>query len=183
MGVILHRRIQKDLRAALAFYETEGDIKSADRFFAEAEDAVVRVRRYPHGFHFIEKGRRRVGSTNTSSNMASSRNLRRIWTGIQFDRFPRNWESWFMKTTVEIDDELYREAEAHASLTGQKIKDLVTEGLRLALRAGARANVSAAASRELAACFAEADTLMKAAPRGPTAREHLSKGRKRLEKA
>ncbi|MES2920197.1 MAG: hypothetical protein V4819_01530 [Verrucomicrobiota bacterium] len=88
-----------------------------------------------------------------------------------------------MKTTLEIDDELYREAKAHASLTGQKMKDLVTEGLRLALRAEARPKASAAASRELAACFAEADRLMKAAPRGPTAREHLSKGRNRLEKA
>ena len=88
-----------------------------------------------------------------------------------------------MKTTLEIDDELYREAKAHASLTGRKMKDLVTEGLRLALRTSARVTGSAAAaSRELAACFAEADRLMKAAPRGPIAREHLNKGRNRLEK-
>ena len=32
-----------------------------------------------------------------------------------------------MKTTLEIDDELYREAKVHASLTGRKMKDLVTE--------------------------------------------------------
>ncbi|MEO5713012.1 MAG: hypothetical protein ABIT37_05950 [Luteolibacter sp.] len=88
-----------------------------------------------------------------------------------------------MKTTLEIDDQLYREAKAHASLTGQKMKDLVTEGLRLALRAEVKPTVSAAASRELVACFAEADELMKAAPRGTIAREHLNKGRNRLEKA
>jgi negative regulator of replication initiation len=92
------------------------------------------------------------------------------------------WESGRVKTTLEIDDELYREAKAHASLTGQKMKDLVTEGLRLALQPAARVTgpATAAASRELAACFAEADKLMKAAPHGPTAREHLNMGRKRL---
>ena len=87
-----------------------------------------------------------------------------------------------MKTTLEIDDELYREAKAHASLTGQKMKDLVTKGLRLALQSATKMTgpAPAAASRELAACFAEADKLMSAAPRGPIAREHLNKGRNRL---
>ena len=47
MDGIFHRRIQKDLRAALAFYETEGAAKLADRFFAEAEDAAARVLRNP----------------------------------------------------------------------------------------------------------------------------------------
>lgn len=56
-----------------------------------------------------------------------------------------------MKTTLEIDDELYREAKAHASMTGQKMKDLVTEGLRLALRSEVRPIGSLAASRGLAA--------------------------------
>ena len=60
MEVIFHRRIQKDLRAALAFYETEGGTKLADRFFADAEDAAARVLRNPQGFHFIEEGKRRV---------------------------------------------------------------------------------------------------------------------------
>ena len=87
-----------------------------------------------------------------------------------------------MKTTLEIDDDLYRQAKAHASLTGQKMKDLVTEGLRLALQPPARTGGPAAASRALAACFAEADKLMKAAPRGPTAREHLNRGRGRLDR-
>ena len=87
-----------------------------------------------------------------------------------------------MKTTLEIDDELYREAKAHASLTGQKMKDLVTEGLRLALRSEVRPIGSLAASRGLAACFKEADKAMKTAPRGATARQHLDQDRNRLEK-
>lgn len=80
-----------------------------------------------------------------------------------------------MKTTLEIDDELYREAKAEAALTGRKMKDLVTEGLRLALHAARQPVTHAATSKKLAACFAEADKAMKAAPRGPTAREHLSR--------
>ncbi len=89
-----------------------------------------------------------------------------------------------MKTTLEIDDELYRQAKAHAALTGQKMKDLVTEGLRLALQPAARTTgpAPAAVSRKLTACFAEADKLLKAAPRGPIAREHLNRSRNRLEK-
>lgn len=35
-----------------------------------------------------------------------------------------------MKTTLEIDEELYREAKAIAALTGRKMKDLVGDGLR-----------------------------------------------------
>jgi hypothetical protein len=64
------------------------------------------------------------------------------------------------------------------------MKDLVTEGLRLALQPAARVTgpAAAAASRKLEECFAEADQFMKDAPRGPIAREHLNKGRKRLEK-
>jgi len=40
-----------------------------------------------------------------------------------------------MKTTVELPDDLYRKAKAMAALRGQKLKDLVEEGLRLVLRA------------------------------------------------
>lgn len=38
-----------------------------------------------------------------------------------------------MKTTVEIPDELFREAKATAAFDGTKPKDLVDDGLRLAL--------------------------------------------------
>jgi len=42
-----------------------------------------------------------------------------------------------MKTTIEISDDLYRRAKAQAALQGRKLKDLVEEGLRLALKAPA----------------------------------------------
>jgi hypothetical protein len=38
-----------------------------------------------------------------------------------------------MKTTVEVPDELYRQAKAEAALRGRKLKDLIEEGLRLVL--------------------------------------------------
>ena len=38
-----------------------------------------------------------------------------------------------MKTTLEIPDGLFREAKARAAVTGTKLKDLVADGLQLAL--------------------------------------------------
>jgi hypothetical protein len=38
-----------------------------------------------------------------------------------------------MKTTVEMSDELYRRAKAEAALTGRRLRDLIEEGLQLAL--------------------------------------------------
>ncbi|MGH6922697.1 MAG: hypothetical protein ACRED5_02910 [Propylenella sp.] len=46
-----------------------------------------------------------------------------------------------MKTTVEVPDELYRQAKAEAALRGRKLKDLVEEGLRLALNTPREASV------------------------------------------
>ena len=40
-----------------------------------------------------------------------------------------------MKTTIELPDELYRQAKAMAALDGRKLKDLVEQGLRLVLKA------------------------------------------------
>jgi hypothetical protein len=41
-----------------------------------------------------------------------------------------------LKTTVEMPDELYRRAKAEAALSGRRLKDLVEEGLHLALEVG-----------------------------------------------
>ncbi len=38
-----------------------------------------------------------------------------------------------MKTTVELPDAIYRQAEAAAALRGRKLNDLIEEGLRLVL--------------------------------------------------
>lgn len=39
-----------------------------------------------------------------------------------------------MKTTIELPDELYRKTKAFAALTGQTVKDVITEALRAKLR-------------------------------------------------
>jgi predicted component of type VI protein secretion system len=45
-----------------------------------------------------------------------------------------------VKTTVEVPDDLYRQAKAEAALRGRKLKDLVEEGLRLVLQAQPQAD-------------------------------------------
>ena len=44
------------------------------------------------------------------------------------------WEYGFMKTTLEIPDELFRQAKAKAAMEGRKLKDVVADGLRLAVK-------------------------------------------------
>lgn len=60
MEVIFHRLINKDLRIALEWYESEGGETLADRFFADAEDTVEKISRNPQGFHFSDGGLRRA---------------------------------------------------------------------------------------------------------------------------
>ena len=45
-----------------------------------------------------------------------------------------------MKTTVELPDDLYRRAKSQAALRGQRLRDLVEEGLRLVLSEPRRRN-------------------------------------------
>lgn len=92
-----------------------------------------------------------------------------------------------MKTTLEIDDALYREAKAFSALTGRKMKDLVSDGLRRVLHPPEGSVVlekddNVRALAELRQWFKAADKAMKNAPAGPTARELLDSERGRLEK-
>ena len=41
-----------------------------------------------------------------------------------------------MRTTVDLPDDLFREAKSRAALQGQSFKDLVADGLRLLLQSG-----------------------------------------------
>lgn len=49
------------------------------------------------------------------------------------DRFLESWQSGYMKTTLEIPDELYRSVKAKAAIEGKRVTDLVIEGMRLAI--------------------------------------------------
>jgi len=89
-----------------------------------------------------------------------------------------------VKTTLEIDDALYREVQALSAMTGRKMKDLVSDGLRHVLNPPAqKGNVpgDAAALAELRQWFKAADRAMKKAPAGPGVRELLEADRRRLE--
>jgi hypothetical protein len=89
-----------------------------------------------------------------------------------------------VKATIEIPDDLYRLVKAKSSLEGRAIREVTEELYRRWLAEGA---VPVGASAEtagpwLADWIALADDVMRKAPKGPTARDHLAEDRKRLER-
>ena len=78
MEIIYHRRIQKDIRSALAFYEDEGGPKLGDRFFADVEEAVAKVIRSPQGFHFIAPNLRRASLDSFPYHFLYEENQRKV---------------------------------------------------------------------------------------------------------
>jgi hypothetical protein len=49
------------------------------------------------------------------------------------------WKYGSVKTTLEIPDELFRQAKAKAAMEGRKLKDVVADGLRLAVKEPSKA--------------------------------------------
>lgn len=84
-----------------------------------------------------------------------------------------------MKTTLEIDDDLYREAKAVAALTGRKMKDLVADGLRWAIRPSEKPMDAQTGAKRLQDCFVAADQLMKKTSEDPSGRDLLDEDRGR----
>ena len=60
MTVIFHRLFQKDLTAALRYYDEEGGSKLGDRFVEEVDAVVDRITGNPKRFHFVAEGIRRA---------------------------------------------------------------------------------------------------------------------------
>jgi toxin ParE1/3/4 len=60
MALIFHRLVQKDVRAVLRYYEEEGGVLLADRFFLELDTLVADVAREPRRFHPALHGLRRA---------------------------------------------------------------------------------------------------------------------------
>lgn len=58
MEPIFHRLFQKDLRAALGYYDEEGGPPLGDRFFDDVEWTIKKVEENPKRFHFIAEGLR-----------------------------------------------------------------------------------------------------------------------------
>ncbi|WP_035614616.1 type II toxin-antitoxin system RelE/ParE family toxin [Haloferula sp. BvORR071] len=78
MKVIFHRRIQRDLRTALDYYEAEAGAALGDRFFADAEAAVSSVLENPRGFHFVADGLRRASFKNFPYHFVFEEELGRV---------------------------------------------------------------------------------------------------------
>jgi len=53
--------------------------------------------------------------------------------GMGFGRNPEIWDTSVVKTTLEIPDALYRQAKVRAALENRRMKDLVSDGLRMVL--------------------------------------------------
>jgi toxin ParE1/3/4 len=60
MTVIFHRLFQKDLSAALRYYDEAGGSPLGDRFFGEVEAALKRVAANPRRYHYISETMRRA---------------------------------------------------------------------------------------------------------------------------
>lgn len=60
MRLILHRLVEKDLRLVLRYYEEEGGLTLADRFFTEADALIAEIAGHPTRFHPISQGLRRA---------------------------------------------------------------------------------------------------------------------------
>ena len=60
MSVIYHKLIKKDLRAALAYYDSEGGPKLGDRFFNDVDATVAKVIDNPTHFHLVDDCLQRV---------------------------------------------------------------------------------------------------------------------------
>jgi len=56
----IHPLVQRDLRQVLDHYSVEAGTKLADRFFAEAELMVERIRSDPEHYHYIDDRYRRA---------------------------------------------------------------------------------------------------------------------------
>jgi hypothetical protein len=63
-----------------------------------------------------------------------------------------------MKTTVELSDDLYRRAKATAALRGQKLRDLVEEGLRRVVDSPAQAAAAPSLAELMKAAIGAVDS-------------------------
>jgi len=60
MSLIFHHLVQSDLRVVLQYYEEEGGVALADRFFAELEQLTCELEESPDKFHKISDDIRRA---------------------------------------------------------------------------------------------------------------------------
>lgn len=78
MGLVFHRLIQKDLKAALFYYDAEGGEKLGDRFFEEVEACVESIQKNPQRYHFIAGAVQRAPLKNFPYHLLYEKSPNRI---------------------------------------------------------------------------------------------------------
>jgi len=89
VNVIYHRLFQKDINAAVRYYDAEGGQLLGDRLFDEVERTVGRVILRPSACHFIAPGFRRA-------------NLRSFPYHLIYQRIQQRSSFWFFATIEDI---------------------------------------------------------------------------------
>jgi hypothetical protein len=70
--VVYHRLIDRDIRCALNYYESEGGSRLADRFFADVQATVEAIKQNPTSHHFSDGGLRRLSLSSFSYHFLSA---------------------------------------------------------------------------------------------------------------
>jgi hypothetical protein len=87
-----------------------------------------------------------------------------------------------MKATIDIPDELYRRVKAQAALRGLTVREVTTDLYQRWLRERQDEGTRDEPSEWLRSWLKSADEAIAETPGGPSAREELAAGRRRLDR-
>ena len=80
--VIYHRLIDRDIRCALDYYESEGGSRLADRFFSEVEATLEEIEARPTSHHFSDGGLRKATLGSFPYHVLYEVDAETIWIAV-----------------------------------------------------------------------------------------------------
>ena len=80
--IIFHRLIDRDIRCALDYYESEGGSRLADRFFSEVEATVEEIEARPTSHHFSDGGLRKAALGSFPYHFLFEVDAETIWIAV-----------------------------------------------------------------------------------------------------
>ncbi|MGI9244224.1 MAG: type II toxin-antitoxin system RelE/ParE family toxin [Verrucomicrobiales bacterium] len=80
--VIYHRLIDRDIRCALEYYESEGGSPLADRFFSEVEATLEEIEVRPTSHHFSDGGLRKATLDSFPYHILYEVDSEAIWIAV-----------------------------------------------------------------------------------------------------
>jgi hypothetical protein len=107
-----------------------------------------------------------------------------FWAALHKSQLNRNTEDSYpamMKATIDIPDTLYRKVKAKSALLGKPVREVTVELYQHWLGEDDEPQPDASLQTWLHTWLAKADEAMRAAPRGPSAREVLIADRSRQD--